>query len=128
MIPKSYIKSSITSFLFLLLVYPEFSKSQIIREQQNDVKPVKQKGYGKNFFDKDSIHIIRITFIQCNYWDSLVYYRKIFDSLNVSNFMQASVMVDDKVYHSCGIRFKGESSYEFYPGKKKPFRIKFFFK
>ena len=80
---------------------------------------------GNNFFEKDSIHVIKINFIQCNFWDSLVYYRKISDSLNISNYMQATVTVDGKKLYSTGIRFKGESSYEFYPGKKKPFRLKF---
>ncbi len=39
--------------------------------------------------------------------------------------MQAMVIIDGKKFYSCGVRFKGESSYDFYPGKKKPFRIKF---
>jgi hypothetical protein len=89
--------------------------------------PVKKKSkdYGKAFFEADIIHVIKINFIQCNYWDSLVYYRQIFDSLNQSTYMQASVTIDNQTFHACGIRFKGESSYEFYPGKKKPFRINF---
>jgi spore coat protein H len=33
------------------------------------------------------------------------------------------VIIDNKKFYSAGVRFKGESSYEFYPGKKKPFRI-----
>lgn len=85
----------------------------------------KVKDFGKAFFEKDSIHVIRINFSQCNYWDSLAYYKKIEDSLQISNYMQATVTIDGKKYYSCGLRFKGESSYEFYPGKKKPFRIKF---
>ncbi len=91
-------------------------------------KTIKQKNapdYGKSFFEKDSIHVIKINFVQCSYWDSLVQYRKAFDSLNVSFYMQSNITVDDRTFYSCGIRFKGESSYEFYPGKKKPFRIKF---
>jgi spore coat protein H len=80
---------------------------------------------GKSFFEKDSIHVIRINFIQCNYWDSLTYYRKLSDSLNFQTYLQAIVSVDGKKFYSAGVRFKGESSYEFYPGKKKPFRIKF---
>ncbi len=85
----------------------------------------KVKDGGKSFFEKDSIHVIRINFLQCNYWDSLVYYRKMSDSLNFQTYMQAIVTVDNKKFYSTGVRFKGESSYEFYPGKKKPFRIKF---
>lgn len=89
------------------------------------VKEKKPKDYGKSFFEKDSIHVIKINLSQCNYWDSLVYYRKISDSLDISTYMQANILIDNKRFYSCGLRFKGESSYEFYPGKKKPFRIKF---
>ncbi len=85
----------------------------------------KPKDYGKEFFAKDSIHVVKLYFSQCNYWDSLAIYKKLNDSLEVSQFMQATVIVDGKKFYSCGLRFKGESSYEFYPGKKKPFRIKF---
>lgn len=81
--------------------------------------------FGKEFFEKDSLHTIRITFSQCNYWDSLTIYKKLQDSLSVSFFMQATVIIDNKKFYSCGLKFKGESSYGFYPGKKKPFRIKF---
>ncbi len=96
----------------------------IAQENANVAKP-KQKNYGKSFFEKDSVHVIKINFVQCNYWDSLVLYLKMFDSLQVSNYMQSTVTIDNQSYHSVGIRFKGESSYEFYPGKKKPFRLKF---
>ncbi|MBP6334867.1 MAG: CotH kinase family protein [Bacteroidia bacterium] len=87
------------------------------------VKPAKD--YGKAFFEKDSIHIIKIYFNQCNYWDSLTYYKKIQDSLDIATYMQALVIINGKKFYSCGLRFKGESSFGFYPGKKKPFRIKF---
>lgn len=83
------------------------------------------KDYGKSFFEKDSIHTIKLYFTQCNYWDSLSFYKNIQDSLDLATYMQATVVIDGKILYSCGVRFKGESSYEFYPGKKKPFRIKF---
>ncbi len=92
---------------------------------QTAAKVKKPKDFGNNFFSKDSIHVIKINFSQCNYWDSLLYYRKISDSLDISTYMQANLVIDNKKFYSCGLRFKGESSYEFYPGKKKPFRIKF---
>ncbi|MFM2206294.1 MAG: hypothetical protein RL213_269 [Bacteroidota bacterium] len=88
-------------------------------------KSEKKIDNGKAFFEKDSIHSIRLNFPQCNYWDSLAYYKKTGDSLESPQYMQASVTVDGKLFHACGVRFKGESSYQFYPGKKKPFRIKF---
>ncbi len=114
-------------FVFLLSASNLLGQSakQIFPEPlAKDVKK-KSNDMGKKFFEKDSIHVIKINFIQCNYWDSLIYYRKISDSLSISNYMQSTVTVDNKRFYSCGIRFKGESSYEFYPGKKKPFRIKF---
>ncbi|MEY4594237.1 MAG: hypothetical protein RIQ47_647 [Bacteroidota bacterium] len=84
-----------------------------------------KKDYGKSFFEKDSIHTVKISFIECNYWDSLIIYKKLQDSLEKPYYMQAAVTIDGKTLYSCGVRFKGESSYQFYPGKKKPFRIKF---
>lgn len=94
-----------------------------IAQQPQKVK--RPKDYGKIFFEKDSIHTIRMHFSQCNYWDSLTYYKNLLDSLSISNYMQATVSIDGKTFPACGVRFKGESSYDFYPGKKKPFRIKF---
>ena len=106
------------------------SQAQIPKQNLPKPEPVKKdkkkkKDYGKSFFEKDSIHVIKINFLQCNYWDSLLIYRQISDSLDKQHYMQASVQIDNKNYYGCGIRFKGESSYDFYPGKKKPFRLNF---
>ena len=113
-------KFRIHHLLIVLLLSVAYSHAQA-----GSAPPKKEKGYGKEFFEKDSVHVIRINFIQCNYWDSLLTYRKLQDSLGESHYMQASINVDGKKFYACGLRFKGESSYEFYPGKKKPFRIKF---
>ncbi len=108
-------------FLFFCL-----AMSIVSAQEVKDVNTKKgKKDYGKAFFEKDSIHVIRIYFTQCNYWDSLVNHKKLYDSLEISNHLQANIIIDNKKIYSVGIRFKGESSYEFYPGKKKPFRIKF---
>ncbi len=98
--------------------------STIAQTVDANKKPSK-KDYGKSFFEKDSIHVIRINFTQCNFWDSLTLNKKLLDSLEISNYLQANVIIDNKKFFSTGVRFKGESSYDFYPGKKKPFRIKF---
>ncbi len=98
--------------------------SSIAQTVDANKKPSK-KDYGKSFFEKDSIHVIRINFTQCNFWDSLTLNKKLLDSLEISNYLQANVIIDNKKFFSTGVRFKGESSYDFYPGKKKPFRIKF---
>jgi len=113
----------IALFLFL------GSHAQIPKQNLPKPEPVKKekkkKDYGKSFFEKDSIHVIKISFLQCNYWDSLLYYRQVSDSLDKQHYMQASVVIDNQKFYGCGIRFKGESSYDFYPGKKKPFRLNF---
>jgi spore coat protein CotH len=87
--------------------------------------PKKDFQFGEQFFTKDTVHTIRINFIECNYWDSLKMGKKIQDSLNITTYLQGNVTIDGKKLYSCGVRFKGESSYEFYPGDKKSFRIKF---
>ncbi len=113
------------AIIFLFVVAGNLYSQNLKEDPSKADKPNSKKDFGKSFFEKDSIHVIRINFVQCNYWDSLVYYRKISDSLEVQTYMQAIVTVDNKKFYSAGIRFKGESSYEFYPGKKKPLRIKF---
>lgn len=107
-------------FTFILLAF-----LVSLHTDSNGQSKSRKKDYGKAFFEKDSIHTIRISFTSCNYWDSLVFYKKRQDSLEIPLYMQASVTIDGKSLYACGVRFKGESSYQFYPGKKKPFRIKF---
>lgn len=104
-----------------LLVMVAFANGQV----KTATTKVSKKDFGKSFFAKDSIHSIRISFSECNYWDSLGIYRKWQDSLETPFYMQAAITIDGKTLYSCGVRFKGESSYQFHPGRKKPFRIKF---
>ena len=108
-----------TGLISLLAIASSFAQAVDASKKQS------KKDYGKSFFEKDSIHVIRINFTQCNFWDSLTTNKKLLDSLEISNYLQANVIIDNKKFFSTGVRFKGESSYDFYPGKKKPFRIKF---
>ena len=110
--------------LFTLLV-TFITQADLFAQTKDAVKKESKKDYGKSFFEKDSIHVIRINFTQCSFWDSLTLNKKMMDSLELNNYLQANVIIDNKKFYSTGVRFKGESSYEFYPGKKKPFRIKF---
>ncbi|REJ84908.1 MAG: hypothetical protein DWQ44_08785 [Bacteroidetes bacterium] len=110
----------------ILLILAAFSTEGVIAQTNvKSKKPKKPKDYGKSFFDKDAVHTIRINMHQCNFWDSLVYYKKVMDSIEIAQYMQATVNINGKIMHACGIRIKGESSFEFYPGKKKAFRLKF---
>lgn len=80
------------------------------------------KKIGRKIFNSDIVHEIRINFPFSNPIDSLFYYK---DSVSDNNYLQANVEVDGKTLFASGIRIKGESSYEFYPGDKKSFKIKF---
>ena len=104
-----------------------FSLLQLAYGQQppSSTGQKKKKEYGESFFDKDTLHTVKIYFTQCNYFDSLKMYKQIGDSLRNNKYLQANIMVDGKMIHASGIRYKGESSYDFYPGVKKSFRIKF---
>lgn len=112
-------------YIVLINLLTLFALVNSFAQTTSDAKKSDKKDYGKSFFEKDSIHVIRINFTQCNYWDSLTYYKRLLDSMEVSNYLQATVIIDNKKFYSSGVRFKGESSFDFYPGKKKPFRIKF---
>lgn len=80
---------------------------------------------GNEIFNADTVHEIRINFLQCSVWDSLVHIKKERDSLQIKRHLQGNVELNGKMYYSCGLRFKGESSYDFYPGLKKSFKINF---
>lgn len=80
---------------------------------------------GGRIFGVDLIHEVRVSFLQCEPWDSLFLMKKLRDSLEIKKYIQANVEVDGIKYFSCGIRIKGESSFEYYPGKKKSLKINF---
>ena len=80
---------------------------------------------GSEIFDTEKVHEIRINFLQNAAWDSLIQHKEMRDSLNVKRYLQGNVVVNGKTYYSCGVRIKGESSYDFYPGKKKSLKINF---
>ena len=73
---------------------------------------------GGQFFGTDTVHEIRFHFSQAAYWDSLQ------QNYVLDAYMSCDVTVDGQPYPQCGVKFKGNSSYN-NPGKKKPFRIDF---
>ncbi|WP_165835916.1 CotH kinase family protein [Marinifilum breve] len=80
---------------------------------------------GSEIFDNEKIHEIRISFLQCSAWDSLVNHKEARDSIEINRYLQGNVEVNGKKFYACGVRIKGESSYDFYPGRKKSFKINF---
>ena len=73
---------------------------------------------GDQFFGSGAIHEIRFYFSQPAYWDSLT------QNYTLDVYMPCDVTVDGAPYPQCGVKFKGNSSYN-NPGRKKPFRIDF---
>ncbi len=75
---------------------------------------------GDNVFDGIKIYNININFIQPNYWDSLTYYY----NLGTEQYIPANVTINGVLYPNCGVRFKGNSSFN-HPNNKKSFKISF---
>lgn len=80
---------------------------------------------GENLFDDSKVHTVKVTFQQQGFWDSLVMYREVRDSLEITQYMKCDVSIDGEDITNAGIRFKGESSYDFTTTKKKSFKISF---
>ena len=74
---------------------------------------------GDSFFGNPAVHEIRMTFSQPSFWDSLTYYYPI------DRMMPATVEIDGVVLISTGVQLKGNSSYNSYPGIKKPMNLDF---
>ena len=107
----------------LYIILLGFLYSSSLLAQKNSEK--KDSLSGERIFGIDLIHEVRIHFLQSNPWDSLFLMKKQRDSLEIRKYMQGNVEVDGIKYYSCGVRIKGESSFEFYPGKKKSLKINF---
>jgi spore coat protein H len=107
---KQYI-ASITFFLLLSLIACGPKKRAEVSLFEGDL------------FDHNHLHEIRLYFEATDFWDSLVYFKKQKDSLEVSHYLKCDVNIDGTELKDIGIRLKGESSYDFTKGKKKSFKL-----
>jgi len=71
-------------YILFILLAATFSRTDLFG-QAKEAKKESKKDYGKSFFEKDSIHVIRISFTQCSFWDSLTLNKKMMDSLELNN-------------------------------------------
>lgn len=79
---------------------------------------------GGVIFNDSVIHEIRVNFTQELWKDSLLENKHYKEVNYQSKYLRCNVLIDGDSLASCGIRYKGESSYQFYPGDKKSFRLK----
>jgi hypothetical protein len=75
---------------------------------------------GDSVFSGIQVHTIKLTFLQTNYWDSLLYYY----NQGLEQYMVASAIVNGVSFGNIGVRMKGNSSFTA-PNNKKPFKLSF---
>jgi len=80
-------------------------------------------GTGDAIFESNKIHVVDISLMQCNAMDSLMHYKN--SAKERIPYMQGNVRVNNENFYAVGIRYKGESSFDYYPGVKKSIKIKF---
>lgn len=88
--------------------------------------PAKRQGtatFTGDVFDDTHLHEIRLYFKESNFWDSLVFFKKQKDSLEINHYSKCDVSMDGVDLKDVGIRLKGESSYDFTKTKKKSFKL-----
>ncbi len=83
------------------------------------IKILHSQNPGDHVFSDLHIFEVRFHFPQTDFLDSL------HKSHETGDYIPGNVTIDGVLYDNVGVRFKGHSSYLFYPGDKKPFRIKF---
>ena len=79
---------------------------------------------GDTLFQSSHIHRVDIILTQPNWWDSLVGYKLLGDSLQQNFYIPAKVFINGQLFDSVGIRLKGNSSFG-HPGMKKPIKLSF---
>lgn len=73
-------------------------------------------------WDTDQVHTVKLAFSQPDWYQQL---RVNFEGKADPDYMPVDVEIGDRSLPKSGIRFKGNSSYNSYPGQKKSFKIKF---
>lgn len=81
-----------------------------------------QNTAGDSVFNLPTIHTIYLNFWQTNFWDSLK------NNYSLDKKMLCNAIIDGQVIDSIGVQLKGNSSYNSYPGNKKPFKLDFNYK
>jgi len=72
---------------------------------------------GQLLFDDTYVHTVELMFSQPDFYDSLT------ANYESKSYLRADIRIDGSPAILVGARFKGYSSYMFYPGRKKSFKI-----
>ncbi len=86
-------------------------------------RPRQEQVCEKFLFRSNTIHDIRIRFGEADYMGQLIRHKLHRDSTQETTFMETTITIDGQTYQSAGVRIKGESSFDFYPGKKKSLKL-----
>jgi spore coat protein H len=78
-----------------------------------------------DLFDDKVIHEIDIQSYNANLLTNLKKDKKNKNRLDITNFQACKIFLDGHIIDSVGIRYKGESSYDFQKNAKKSFKISF---
>lgn len=82
------------------------------------ISPLNAQTDGNLFFTNPTVHEIYITCHQTNYWDSLL------ASYTGDYYIKGDVEIDGTLMLNCGVKLKGNSSYN-NPSNKKSFKLDF---
>lgn len=74
-------------------------------------------------YKDNKLHEISIELPFDGYWDSLVAAKESRKQTHISKYLIGNLTIDGDHYDSVGVRLKGESSYDYYKGKKKSFKL-----
>ncbi|MBC7557483.1 MAG: CotH kinase family protein, partial [Chryseobacterium sp.] len=78
-----------------------------------------------NLFDDEQVHYLKLISYQSDMWKNLEEDKKLKSEKEKTNYQYCKIEIDGNTIDSIGVRFKGESSYDFQTNKKKSFKIQF---
>ncbi len=131
--PSSFYKQMVAVFRILfaaaVVILAGFGASHLLLSPKENmataIKTPEIKQEKIKLFDDAVMHRIDLNFDQTDYWKQLLSHKKIADSLEVTKYLPVDIIIDGKELGNSGIRFKGESSFDFSGEKKKSFKLVF---
>ncbi len=111
------LKTKVISGKFALLVLLMIILNSCQKEDKSDTNV--------NLFDDEHMHVVKLISYQSDMWKNLEEDKKFQSEKEITNYQSCKIEIDGNTLDSIGVRFKGESSYDFQTNKKKSFKIEF---